>query len=89
MPVSALTRFLGDSPLRVIIKLVIVSLIVGFVMSAFHWSPWDIFYALRDTVLHLWNMGFDALGRFASYILLGAAVVIPAFVILRLLSYRR
>ena len=86
---SALTRFLGDSPLRVIIKLVIVSLIVGFVMSAFRWSPWDIFDALGDTIVHLWNMGFDALGRFASYILLGAAVVIPAFVILRLLSYRR
>lgn len=86
---SALTRFLGDSPLRVIIKLLIVSLIVGFVMSAFNWSPFDIFYALRDTIVHLWNMGFDALGRFASYILLGAAIVVPAFLILRLLNYRR
>ncbi|WPZ14787.1 DUF6460 domain-containing protein [Nitratireductor rhodophyticola] len=86
---SALTRFLGDSPLRVIIKLLIVSLIVGFVMSAFNWSPFDIIHALRDTVVHLWHMGFDALGRFASYILLGAAIVVPAFLILRLLNYRR
>lgn len=87
--VSSLTRFLGDSPWRVIIKLLVVSLIVGFVMSAFHWSPWDIFYAMRDTVVHLWNMGFEALGRFASYIVLGAAVVIPLFIIIRVLSYRR
>ncbi|EKF44554.1 DUF6460 domain-containing protein [Nitratireductor indicus] len=86
---SSLTRFLGDSPWRVIIKLLVVSLIVGFVMSAFHWSPWDIFYAMRDTVAHLWNMGFEALGRFASYIVLGAAVVIPVFIIIRVLSYRR
>lgn len=86
---SSLTRFLGDSPWRVIIKLSVVSLIVGFVMSAFHWSPWDIFYAMRDTVVHLWNMGFEALGRFASYIVLGAAVVIPLFIIIRVLSYRR
>ncbi|WP_367716156.1 DUF6460 domain-containing protein [Nitratireductor sp. GISD-1A_MAKvit] len=86
---SALTRFLGDSPLRVIIKLLIVSLIVGFVMSAFNWSPFDVFYALRDTVLHLWNMGFEALGRFASYIVLGAVVVVPAYLILRLMNYRR
>ncbi len=86
---SSLTRFLGDSPWRVIIKLLVVSLIVGFVMSAFHWSPWDIFYAMRDTVVHLWNMGFEALGRFASYIVLGAAVVIPLFIIIRVLSYRR
>lgn len=86
---SALARFLGDSPLRVVVKLLVVSLIVGFVMSAFDWSPMDIYYGLRDTVIRLWNMGFDALGRFASYVVLGAAVVVPAFLVLRLLSYRR
>ncbi|MCT7378599.1 DUF6460 domain-containing protein [Chelativorans salis] len=87
--VSALTRFLGDSPLRVIVKLLVISLIVGFVMSAFHWSPWDIFDALRDTVVHIWDMGFAALGNFFRYIVLGAVIVVPVFFILRLLSYRR
>ncbi|WP_163265080.1 DUF6460 domain-containing protein [Chelativorans alearense] len=86
---SALTRFLGDSPLRVIVKLLVISLIVGFVMSAFHWSPLDIFYALRDMVLRIWDMGFAALGNFLGYILLGAMIVVPAFLILRLLSFRR
>ncbi|MFC6488839.1 DUF6460 domain-containing protein [Nitratireductor sp. GCM10026969] len=86
---SALTRFLGDSPLRVIVKLLVVSFIVGFLMSAFHWSPWDIFDALRDMVLRIWNMGFAALGNFFGYIVLGAVIVVPAFLILRLLSYRR
>lgn len=86
---SALTRFLGDSPLRVVIKLIVVSLIVGFVMSVFDWSPWDLYDALRDGVMRIWNMGFDALGRFAGYILLGAVVVVPAFLILRLINYRR
>ncbi|MDZ5697101.1 DUF6460 domain-containing protein [Chelativorans sp. M5D2P16] len=86
---SALTRFLGDSPLRVIVKLLVVSFIVGFLMSAFHWSPWDIFDALRDMVLRIWNMGFAALGNFFGYIVLGAVIVVPAFLVLRLLSYRR
>lgn len=86
---SALTRFLGDSPLRVIVKLLLVSFIVGFVMSAFHWTPWDIYYGLRDMVLRVWNMGFAALGDVLAYIVLGAAVVVPFFLILRLLSYRR
>src|SRR5690606_18601804 len=87
--VSALTRFLGDSPLRVIVKLVVISFIVGFVMSAFHWSPWDVFYAFRDTVLHIWNMGFAALDNFLGYIVLGAVIVVPIFLVMRLLSYRR
>lgn len=85
---SALTRFLGDSPLRVVLKLVVLSFIVGLVMNAFHWTPWDIYYALEDAVVYVWNMGFAALGRFFGYILLGAAVVIPVFLILRIISYR-
>ncbi|WP_309083448.1 DUF6460 domain-containing protein [Chelativorans sp.] len=86
---SALTRFLGDSPLRVLIKFLIVSLIVGFLMSVFDWTPWDVFDALRGTILRIWDMGFAAIGDFLGYIVLGAVIVIPAFLILRLVSLRR
>jgi len=86
---SALNRFLGDTPLRVVIKLVVVSFLVGMVMTAFGWSPMDVYYGIRNFVFDLWHMGFAALGRFGAYLMLGAAVVVPAFVILRILSYRR
>lgn len=86
---SALTRFLGDTPLRVLLKLVIVSFIVGLVMSAFGWSPLDLLYGVRDFFLRIWNMGFAAIENFVGYFVLGAAVVIPAFIVIRLLSYRR
>lgn len=86
---SGFTRFLGDTPLRVFLKLVVVSFLVGIVMSFFGWSAYDVFYQIRDSIQQLWNMGFKAIDRFASYFLLGAAIVIPAFVILRLFSYRR
>jgi hypothetical protein len=82
-------RFLGDSPLRILFKLIVVSFIVGIVMSAFGWMPYDIYYAVRDFIWHLWNMGFLAIDRFVGYFLLGAAIVVPAFIILRVLSYRR
>jgi hypothetical protein len=86
---GSLTRFLGDSPLRVLVKLIVVSFIVGIVMSAFGWTPYDIYYGVRDFIWHLWNMGFRAIDRFVAYFLLGAAIVVPAFIILRVLSYRR
>jgi len=86
---SALTRFLGDSPLRILLKLVVVSFLVGLVMSAFGWSPLDVVYGIRDVFLDLWHMGFHAFDRFLGYILLGAAIVIPAFLVIRLLSYRK
>ncbi|HWK66076.1 MAG TPA: DUF6460 domain-containing protein [Rhizobiaceae bacterium] len=86
---SALTRFLGDTPLRVLLKLVVVSFIVGLMMSAFGWSPLDLLYGIRDFFLRIWNMGFAAIENFVGYFLLGAAVVVPAFILIRLLSIRR
>lgn len=86
---SGLARFLGDTPLRVFLKLLVVSFLVGVVMSAFGWSPFDVLQWAEDTLLRIWSMGFATVDRFVGYLLLGAAIVIPAFVILRLFSYRR
>lgn len=84
-----LTRFLGDSPARTILKLIVISFIVGAVMSAFNWYPVDVIYAVRDFLVNVWNLGFAALGRFGEYLVLGAVIVIPVFLVLRVLSYRR
>lgn len=86
---SSLDRFLGDSPLRVLIKLIVISFLVGVVMSAFGWSPLDVLNGIRDFFVDLWNMGFRAVDRFVGYFLLGAAIVIPAFILLRLFSLRK
>lgn len=86
---NALTRFLGDTPLRVALKLLVVSFVVGLVMHAFGWTPFDILDAIRAFFERIWNMGFAAIENFVGYILLGAAIVIPAFVIIRILSLRR
>lgn len=82
-------RFLGDTPGRVLLKLIVVSLVAGVVMSAFNWSPMDIVYGIENFIRRIWNLGFGAIESFASYLLLGAAVVVPCFIILRLLNYRR
>lgn len=86
---SALDRLLGDSPWRVIAKLLVASLLVGIVLAALGWSPRDVYRRLIDLAASLWDMGFDALARFGEYILLGAAIVVPAFIIIRLLRFRR
>jgi Family of unknown function (DUF6460) len=82
-------RFLGGSPLTVLVKLVVVSILVGFLMSLFGWYPIDLAIFLRDFVLDVWHKGFAALGRFGDYLITGAAVVIPAYILIRLISYRR
>ncbi|WP_274630116.1 DUF6460 domain-containing protein [Arvimicrobium flavum] len=85
---QGLTRFLGDSPLKVLLKLVVVSFLVGLVMSAFGWTPLDIVYGIQALFERIWNMGFATLDRFLSYMLLGAAIVVPLFLIIRITRFR-
>ncbi|MBU4531202.1 MAG: hypothetical protein KUA43_13650 [Hoeflea sp.] len=86
---NGLTRFLGDTPGRTVLKLLVASFVVGVIMAAFNWYPADILYMVRNFLVNLWETGFAALGRFGGYLLLGAGVVIPVFIIIRLFSLRR
>ena len=81
---SALTRFLGDTPLRTVIKLAVASFLVGAVMVFMNWHPADVFAWLRHIALSIWDMGY----LWIEYLALGAAVVVPLFLVIRLLSYR-
>jgi len=86
---ARLIRFLGDTPARTLIKLVILSFVTGVMMNAFDWSPRDIVDATVDLTLHLWETGFAALSRLAHYLALGAVVIIPAFLLIRVLAIGR
>lgn len=83
------TRFLGGTPLRVAVRLVVLSVLVGMVMQFFGWHPRDVLLALQDAVRDVWQMGFGALDNAFGWFLLGAAVVVPVFLVARLLSFRR
>ncbi|MCC2097567.1 MAG: DUF6460 domain-containing protein [Rhizobiaceae bacterium] len=85
---QALSRFLGDSPFRVLIKLIVVSFLVGLVMSAFGWSPYDILYGIQSVLERIWRTGFATLDSFLGYILLGAAIVVPIFLLIRITRFR-
>ncbi len=85
---NAVTRFLGDSPIRVFIKLAVISLIVGVVMSTIGWAPRDIYNGILNFFTRLWNLGFDAITNSLEYLLLGAAIVVPVFLVLRVLNIR-
>jgi hypothetical protein len=78
------SRFLGGPPLAVIGRLVLLSILVGVVLHAIGFDPWNILQSLRRLVLHIWDMGFDIVVRLWRYFLLGAAIVIPVWLIVRL-----
>lgn len=82
-------RLFGDSPARLLLRLVILSLIVGVVLAALGVEPYDIVNSALRFVNRIWSMGFDAVDRVWRYFLLGAVVVIPVWLVLRLLNVGR
>ncbi len=84
-----ISRFLGDTPGRTVVKLAIVSFVVGIIMSALNFTPWEVWEAIRDFALQLYDLGFEAIWRVARYFVWGAIVVVPIFLVLRIMRFGR
>ncbi len=83
-----INNFLGDTPGKTLVRLLIISFVVGIVMSTLGLTPMELWYKLQDFVVRLYNLGFDAIWRIAKYFVWGAVVVVPIFLLSRLLKMR-
>jgi hypothetical protein len=86
---EAVNRFFGGSPLAVIFRLVLLSILIGFVLHAFGFNPFNIIESIRSLIEALWNMGFDAIHLLWRYFVLGAIIVIPIWLIVRAVNAPR
>ena len=84
---SDLTRFLGGSPTAVVIRLVLVSLIVGAFLMWLDIRPGDILRGVERMINGIFHLGFDAVHLVAQYVLAGAAIVVPIWLVMRLMNY--
>lgn len=69
-----------------VIKLAVLSLIVGWLLSFFDLSPHEFLRLLGHTAEEIINMGTDAIRWSLSYILVGAMVVVPLWAVFALLG---
>ena len=84
-----LDRFMGGSPLAVLFKLILLSILIGVVLSALGLDPWNVVESIKRLIRTIWDMGFDAVRWLWQYFLLGAVLVIPIWLILRLMRAPR
>lgn len=87
-PQPALHRFLGGSPAAVFVRLLLVSAVVGAVLMWLHIRPIDILLNIEDLFHRLWYLGFDAVREIGDYILVGAIIVVPIWLLMRLANFR-
>jgi hypothetical protein len=79
-------RFFGGNPGLVLVRLAILSLVVGVLLAALGFSPFDIIDSIRRLIARIYDMGFATLEKAARYFLLGAVIVFPVWLIARVLK---
>jgi Family of unknown function (DUF6460) len=83
---NGMERFLGGSVFGVVVKLIALSVAVGVVLAWLDLTPWALIDSLRRFVERLVAHGFDAVRDLAGYFLLGAVIVVPVWLIIRLVK---
>jgi hypothetical protein len=79
-----ISRVLGGPPLAVVGRLVLMSILVGFSLALIGLDPSNILRSIEKLIRHVWNMGFDAVRWLWQYFLLGAALVVPIWLVVRM-----
>lgn len=87
-PRSGLERFLGERPGALLVKLVLMSLFVGIVMSVFGFNAADLVRGAVEAVRDVLRDGGSVFRQLGGYVMTGAAIVVPLWIVLRLLRRR-
>jgi hypothetical protein len=86
---NSLSAFLGGSPAGVALRLFVVSFIVGIVLVTFGFDPSDVIDSFVSVVRHLIDFGLTDVRQIGRVLATGALVVVPIWIVLRLLDSRR
>ena len=86
---NTIARFLGGSPAMVALRLIVVSFVVGIVLETFGFDPATLLTEAVRTVRQIVELGFSDIHEVGRILLTGAMVVVPVWLVLRLLDSRR
>ena len=81
---GTIDRFFGGSPVWVVVRLILLSVVIGVLLSALGFDPWNIVQSIERMIRRIFDLGWDAVVWLWRYFLLGAVLVIPIWLIVRL-----
>ena len=82
------TSFIGGSPGSVALRLVVVSFVVGLLLAMFGFDPETIYNELAHLVRRLIEFGLSDFRQFGRILLTGAMIVVPIWLVLRVMDSR-
>ena len=83
---ATLQRLFGGSTLALLFKLLFLSLVIGAIMAGFGFTPTTLPARIVAGARSLFNLGFGAFRNAGAYILTGAMIVVPIWLIMRLMG---
>lgn len=82
-------RFIGGSPLSVLVRLIFISLLVGAAMAFLGLSPQGLFESAVRFLRSITGLGFGAVREVGQWIVAGALIVVPLWLLMRLFAARK
>lgn len=83
---GTMTRIFGGSPLGVLIRLALLCVIVGLILDQLHLDAFELFRWAVDQIEDVIRNSADILRLVGRYFLIGAAVVVPIWIVMRVLN---
>ena len=83
---GSIDRFFGGTPMWVVVRLILLSIVVGVLLTALGLDPWNIVESIERLIRWIYNLGWDAVSWLWRYFVLGAVLVVPIWLIVRLFN---
>jgi len=80
-------RFVGSNAAGVVLRLAIISIVVGIVLQALGLNPLDLVENIRALIRYISETGLDALEWLGVRLVVGAVVVVPIWLAVVLFRY--
>lgn len=86
---NPLQRLFGNNPRETLVRLIFLSILVGALMAIFRVTPIELFDIISDAIERLLADHFRLIRDIFRYFAYGAMIVVPIWLILRLINIVR
>jgi hypothetical protein len=86
---NVVSRFVGGSPMTVLLRLIVVSFVVGFLLETLGFDPVGLLNEVVRAARHIIEFGLTDVRQLGRILLTDAMVVVPVWLVLRLLDAGR
>ena len=77
---NVVARFAGGSPMTVLLRLIVVSFVVGIILETLGFDPVGLFDEAVRAVRHIVEFGLTDVRQIGRILLTGAMVVVPVWI---------